>query len=266
MWKIGGKTLKSRLLLGTSRYPSPEILEDSIQRSKAEVLTVSLRRQTATNSSASGNHFYRLLKKSQAHLLPNTAGCTSVKEAVTTAKMARDLFETHWIKLEVIGNDDTLQPDPFATVKAAEILVKDGFEVFPYTTEDLVIAERLVASGCKIIMPWAAPIGTGRGLVNPDGLRTLRQRLPQTNLIVDAGIGRPSDAAQVMEMGYDGVLINTAVATSLNPPMMAEAFAHSIGAGYLGHKAGIITKKDRAQASTPVVGQPFWHYQQEAKP
>jgi thiazole synthase len=171
--------------------------------------------------------------------------------------MARDLFDTNWIKLEVIGDDLTLQPDPFGTVEAARILIKDGFEVFPYTTDDLVVAQCLADAGCRIIMPWGAPIGSGRGLANPEALRTLRERLPHHTLIVDAGLGRPSDAAQAMELGFDGVLLNTAVALARDPALMAEGFALAVDAGRKAFEAGIMRPRSKAEASTPVVGAPF---------
>ena len=158
-------------------------------------------------------------------VLPNTAGCRTPKEAITTAQMARELFGTDWIKLEVIANDDTLQPELFGLVEAAGVLTRDGFKVFPYTTEDLGVAERLLAAGCELLMPWGAPIGTGRGLANPYALRTMRNYFPGVPLVVDAGIGAPIHAAQAMEMGYDAVLLNTAVAKAADPVRMARAFA-----------------------------------------
>jgi thiazole synthase len=176
MWTLADKILKSRLFLGSARYPSPEILRQSIVASGSEVVTVSLRRESAQQNS--GNRFWDYLRQTGVHILPNTAGCLSVREAILTAHMSRELFQTHWIKLEVIGNDDTLQPDPFGTVEAARILCAEGFEVFPYTTDDLVVAEKLVSVGCRIIMPWGSPIGTGQGLRNLEALKTLRQRLP----------------------------------------------------------------------------------------
>jgi thiazole synthase len=172
--------------------------------------------------------------------------------------MARELFETDWIKLEVIGNDDTLQPDLFGLVEAAAILSKDGFKVFPYTTEDLVAAERLMAAGCEVLMPWGAPIGTGRGLANRYALRSMRQYFPGVPLVIDAGIGAPSHAAEAMEMGFDAVLLNTAVATAVDPVRMAQAFADAIDAGRLAYEAGLMHMRDMAAPSTPVAGTPFF--------
>lgn len=253
-WTLAGKTLQSRLLIGSALYPSPQIMLDSIQASGADVVTVSLRRQQK-----GGEDFWQLLTSLKCQLLPNTAGCFSAKEAITTANMAREVFGTHWIKLEVIGDDYNLQPDPFALVEAARELVAQGFEVFPYCTDDLVVCEKLVEAGCKILMPWGAPIGTGRGLINPYALATLRQRLPNISLIVDAGLGLPSHASQAMELGFDAVLLNTAIANAVNPVTMAEAFRHACIAGRLGFESGAIPQRDAAKPSTPVVGTPFWH-------
>jgi thiazole synthase len=199
-----------------------------------------------------------LIEELGCRVLPNTAGCRSAKEAIATAKMARELFGTNWIKLEVIANDDTLQPDLFGLVEAAAALTEDGFEVLPYTTEDLSAAERLVAGGCAVLMPWAAPIGSARGLINKDALKTLRAYFPDTPLVIDAGIGTPSHAAEAMEMGYDAVLLNTAVAKAGDPVKMAQAFAKAVEAGRLAFEAGLIEPRDMASPSTPVAGTPFF--------
>lgn len=259
MWQLLDKTLKSRLFLGSARYPSPQTVRDALQASGSEVLTVSLRRESSQHNT--GHRFWDYLKDLNINILPNTAGCLSVREAVLTAQMSRDLFQTNWIKLEVIGNDDTLQPDPFGTVEAAKILCQAGFEVFPYTTDDLVVAQRLADAGCRIIMPWGSPIGSGQGLRHVEALRTLRHRLPELILVVDAGIGRPSDASQAMELGYDAVLVNTAVALAHNPVHMAQAFAGAVAAGRLGFESGLMEPSSRAHASSPTVGLPFWHAQ-----
>lgn len=241
--------LRSRLLLGTANYPSPAVLLEAIDAADAAAITVSLRRE-----GAAGGDFRALLRSAGRRLLPNTAGCHSVREAVTTAQMARELFATHWIKLEVIGDADSLQPDPFALVEAARILLADGFAVFPYTTEDLVVAERLLDVGCRVLMPWAAPIGSGQGLRNREGLRALRRRFPQVPMVIDAGIGTPSQAAQAMELGFDAVLLNTAVAQARDPVAMARAFALAIDAGRSAYAAGVMPRRDMAQPSTPVFG------------
>ena len=171
--------------------------------------------------------------------------------------MAREVFGTPWIKLEVIGEDDTLQPDVFGLVEAATILARDGFQVFPYTTEDLLVAERLLGAGCEVLMPWGAPIGSGRGLNNRYGLRALRAHFPGVPLVVDAGIGTPSHAAEAMEMGYDAVLLNTAIAKAVDPIAMARAFALAVEAGRLAFHAGTMEPRDMAAPSTPVIGRAF---------
>ena len=247
-----GVDLSSRLLLGTARYPSPAILAEAVKASGAEVVTVSLRRESGAQRA--GQTFWSFIRELGVRVLPNTAGCHSVKEAVTTAHMARELFDTPWIKLEVIGESDTLQPDVFGLVEAARILTEDGFEVFPYTTEDLVVADRLVQAGCRVLMPWGAPIGSARGLNNLYGLKALRAHFPDIPLVVDAGIGVPSHAAAAMELGYDAVLLNTAVAEAGDPAGMARAFALAIEAGRLALLAQPLEPRDMAAPSTPVVG------------
>lgn len=250
--QIYGVTLSSRLLLGTAQYPSPEVLADAVRASGAEVVTVSLRRESAR--ARAGDGFWSLIRGLGVRVLPNTAGCHSVKEAVTTAHMAREVFDTPWIKLEVIGDTDLLQPDVFQLVEAARILAGDGFQVFPYTTDDPGVAGRLVEAGCRVLMPLAAPIGTGKGLNNPFALKVLRNRFPDIPLIVDAGIGLPSHAAAAMELGYDAILLNTAVAKAGNPVAMAAAFAKAIEAGRMAYLAEPIEPRDMAAPSTPLIG------------
>ncbi|MBD3777607.1 MAG: thiazole synthase, partial [Thiotrichales bacterium] len=204
---IYGTELNSRLLIGSALYPSPQVMQDSIKASGAQVVTLSLSRQ---NPQANGGaSFWEMIQSLGLHLLPNTAGCHSSKEAVNMAKMSRELFQTDWVKLELVGDDYNLQPDPIELVKTAEILLNDGFKVLPYCTDDLVIARHLVELGCKVIMPWGSPIGTGKGLLNPYALRAIRDRFPEITLIVDSGIGKPSHAIQAMEMGVDAILLNT---------------------------------------------------------
>jgi thiazole synthase len=255
MLELYGLSLRSRLLLGTARYPSPAVLTEAVRASGCEVVTVSLRREAGAERAGQG--FWSIIRSLGVRVLPNTAGCHSVKEAVTTAHMAREVFGTRWIKLEVIGEDDTLQPDVFGLVEAAAILCRDGFEVFPYTTEDLVVAERLLAAGCGVLMPWAAPIGSGRGLNNLFALKTLRAHFPQVPIIIDAGLGVPSHAAQALELGFDAVLINTAVAQARDPVQMAAAFGRAVEAGYGARIAGPIEPRDLAAPSTPVIGTAF---------
>jgi len=252
-----GQTFTSRLLLGTAQYPSPQSMLDAIHQSNCEIITLGLRRQNP--DSKGNNSFWQTLRETGKTLLPNTAGCKTVKEAITTAEMSRELFETDWLKLEVIGDDYNLQPDPFGLVDAAKKLVALGFKVLPYCTDDLVLCQRLLDAGCEVLMPWGAPIGTGQGLMNKYNLQTLRDRIPTVPLIVDAGIGAPSQACEAMEMGYDAVLLNTAVAKALNPPQMAKAFAQAIDAGREACQAGLMTKRQSAVPSTPTIGQPFWH-------
>lgn len=246
----------SRMLLGTALYPSPQVMADAVEASACGIVTVSLRREAARGRM--GERFLELIKRLGVHVLPNTAGCRTAKDAVTTAMMARELFGTDWIKLEVIANDDTLQPDLFGLVEAATTLNAEGFKVFPYTTEDLGAADRLVASGCRVLMPWGAPIGTGRGLANPYALRTMRNYFPDIPLVVDAGIGAPSHAAQAMEMGFDAVLLNTAVAKAIDPVRMARAFARAIECGREAYEAGLMEMRDMAAPSTPVAGTAFF--------
>lgn len=257
-WQVGPVTLASRFLIGTAGYPSPAVLGEAIVASGAEVVTVGLKRSLA----AAGDNGYvatlrEVLERTGARLLPNTAGCRNAQEAITLAHMARELYGTPWLKLEVVGDEHTLQPDPFELLRAAERLVKDGFTVFPYCTDDLVLCRRLLDAGCPLLMPWGAPIGSGQGLLNPYALRTLRERLPDTVLIVDAGIGAPSHAAQAMELGYDAVLLNSAVAQAREPVAMARAFRLAIEAGRGGWRAGVMARQDFAVASTPVLGHPF---------
>lgn len=259
MWQLADKSVRSRLLLGTANYPSPATLLDAINAANADVVTVSLRRHNV--NAGSSDAFVALLRQANVAFLPNTAGCQTASEAIVTAQMTRELFNTRWIKLEVTGNDYTLQPDPVALIEAARELCQQGFEVFPYCTDDLVIAEKLVEAGCRIVMPWGSPIGSGKGLMNPYTLRLLRQHFPELTLIIDAGIGAPSQAAQAMEWGYDGVLLNTAVAEASDPVGMARAFAGAVEAGHLAYQSGLIEQRDMAKASTPLVGKPFWHQQ-----
>ncbi len=247
-----GTETTSALMLGTAQYPSPAVLAQAFAASGAGIATVSLRREQG-----GGQDFWRLVRDLGVRVLPNTAGCHSVKEAVTTAHMARELFGTRWIKLEVIGHHDTLQPDVIALVEATRILIDEDFEVFPYCTEDLTICGRLVDAGCQVLMPWGAPIGSGLGLNNLHGLRSLRAHFPEVTLVVDAGIGLPSHAARAMELGYDAVLLNTAVAKAGDPAAMARAMALAIEAGRAAFLADPMQPRDMAAPSTPVIGQAF---------
>ncbi|WDD99249.1 thiazole synthase [Thalassomonas actiniarum] len=258
---IYDQPLNSRLLIGSALYPSPEVMKQAIIASGAQVVTLSLKRQNP--AALAGETIWRYIRecvaRTKGFLLPNTAGCKTAKEAVTLAKMSREIFATDWIKLEVIGDDYNLQPDPFELLSAAETLLQDGFKVLPYCTDDLVLCQRLYDLGCQVIMPWASPIGTGKGLMNPYNLETIRLRLPDATLILDAGIGKPSDACLAMEMGYDAILLNSAVALADNPVQMARAFAQGIEAGSQAYVAGIMQPRQTAHPSTPTLDTPFWH-------
>ena len=247
-----GTEVASPLMLGTAQYPSPAILAAAFRASGAGIATVSLRREAG-----GGQDFLRLIEGLGVPILPNTAGCHSARAAITTAQMARELLGTDWIKLEVIGHTDLLSPDVFQLVEAARELTAQGFRVFPYCTEDLSVCDRLLAAGCEVLMPWGAPIGSGLGLANPHGLRALRAAFPDVPLVVDAGIGLPSHAAQAMEMGYDAVLLNTAVAKAGDPVAMARAMAGAIESGRAARAADPIEPRDMATPSTPVIGKAF---------
>ena len=255
---IDGRALRSRFFIGSAGYPSPQVLREAIQASQSQVLTVGLKRslQGAGDNGAVALAL-QTVQAQGGHLLPNTAGCRSAREAVTLAHMARELYGTAWVKLEVTGDDHTLQPDPFELLDAAAQLVREGFTVFPYCTEDLVLCRRLLDVGCAVLMPWGAPIGSGQGLINPFALRLLRERLPGVVLIVDAGIGAPSHAAQALELGYDAVLLNSAVSQSPDPVRMAGAFRQAIEAGRAAYRAGVMARQDFGVATTPVTGNPL---------
>ena len=257
-WRVGDLQLTSRFLLGTAGYPSPQVLADAIAASGTQIVTVGLKRQLAAAGDNGFIDIVRAAMQSQgARLLPNTAGCTTAREAIQLAHMARELYGTPWVKLEVVGDEYTLQPDPIELVEAARHLSKDGFVVFPYCTDDLVTCKRLLDAGCPLLMPWGAPIGSGQGLVNPFALRLLRERLSDVPLIIDAGIGAPSHAARALEMGFDAVLLNSAVSQASDPVRMAAAFRQAIEAGRTARLAGVMAKQDFAVATTPVTGNPF---------
>ncbi len=257
-----GKTFNSRLLVGTALYPSPAIMRESVQASSAEIITLSLRRQNPEQ--LQGRMLWDYIRDSGCQLLPNTAGCKTPREVIALAEMSREIFQTDWLKLEVIGDDYNLQPDPYGLVEAARELVKRGFKVLPYCTDDLVVCRKLLDVGCEVLMPWGAPIGTGQGLLNKYNLQTLRERLPDVPLVIDAGIGAPSQAAEAMEMGYDAVLLNTAIARAQNPVLMARAFRLAIEAGRSAYEAGLMVKRQTASPSTPTLDMPFWQQADKA--
>jgi thiazole synthase len=251
--RIGDVELTSRFFQGTAGYPSPQVLQDAIAASGTEVVTVSLKRQLA--AAGTPNDFYGIIRKAGARMLPNTAGCKTAKEAVTLAHMARELFDTHWIKLEVIGDDRTLFPDAVELIDAAETLVDEGFTVLPYTNDDPILARRLEDAGCAAVMPLGSPIGSGMGIANPYNLQIILERA-SVPVILDAGIGTASDAAVAMELGCDGVLLSSSIARAKDPERMASAMRQAVEAGYGARRAGRIPRKLHAQASTPDEGLP----------
>lgn len=249
---IASKTFRSRLLVGTARYPNPQTMLAAIEASGAEVVTVAVRRINVRDTNR--DRILHYLEEKNLFLLPNTAGCYTAKDAVLTAKLAREALNTNWIKLEVIGDDETLFPDTVELLKAAEQLLNDGFVVLAYTNDDPITCKKLYNLGCHAIMPLASPIGSGMGIRNPYNLQIIRELLPDVPLIIDAGIGTASDAAIAMELGYDGVLLNTAISQAQHPVQMAEAMKLAVQAGRLAFEAGRIPRKLYATASSPLEG------------
>ena len=250
--RIGPLELRSRVLIGTSRYPSPQVMLDAVEASGAELVTVSIRRVNLRETE--GESVLGLLRARGYEILPNTAGCYTAREAVLTAGLAREALGTDLVKLEVIGDDETLYPDVEQLLKAAKTLVDDGFHVLAYCNDDPITCRKLADLGCAAVMPLAAPIGSGMGLVNPYTLRIIRETLPDVPLIVDAGIGTASDAARALELGYDGVLLNTAISGAEHPVLMAAAVRHAVEAGRLAYRAGRIPRRLYANASSPLDG------------
>ncbi len=248
---LAGKEYRSRLLLGTSRYPNPQIMLEAMQASGTELVTVSIRRLNLADRAAGSILNY--IDRARYDLLPNTAGCYTAKEAVLTAQLAREALETDLIKVEVIGDEDTLLPDVEQLLKACNELVKAGFQVLPYCNDDLITCLKLRDMGCAAVMPLASPIGSGMGIRNPYNLQIIRERIG-IPMIIDAGIGTASDAARAMELGADGVLLNTAVAGAHHPVSMARAMRLAIEGGRLAHRAGRIPTRLYATASSPTEG------------
>lgn len=246
---IAGRTLGSRLLLGTGGFPSLQLLSESIRASSSELVTVALRRIDV----AARGSLIDVLAQEGVELLPNTAGCYTARDAVLTAKLAREAFSTDWIKLEVIGDEDTLLPDGTELLRAAEELVDEGFVVLPYTTDDPVLARRLVDLGCAAVMPLGAPIGSGMGIRNPYNISLIREAV-QVPVVLDAGIGTASDATLAMELGCDAVLVASAISRAQNPVAMARAMRAAIQAGRLARTAGRIPRRTYATPSTPDEG------------
>jgi thiazole synthase len=248
---IAGRTLRSRLLLGTGGFPSLELMADAIAAAGSELVTVALRR---VDPAARGS-LIDVLADAGVELLPNTAGCRTARDAVLTAKLAREAFATDWIKLEVIGDEDTLLPDAPELLRAAEELVDEGFTVLPYTTDDPVLARRLVDVGCSAVLPLGSPIGSGMGIRNPYNIALIRDTV-SVPVILDAGIGTASDATLAMELGCDAVMAASAISRAEDPVRMAHAMRKAVQAGRLAHTAGRIPRRHYATASTPDEGLP----------
>ncbi len=248
---IAGRTLRSRLLLGTGGFPSLELMSAAIAASESELVTVALRR---VDIAARGS-LIDVLADAGVELLPNTAGCYTARDAVLTAKLAREAFATDWVKLEVIGDEDTLLPDAPELLRAAEELVDDGFVVLPYTTDDPILARRLVDIGCAAVMPLGSPIGSGMGIRNPYNISLIREAV-DVPVVLDAGIGTASDAALAMELGADAVMAASAIARAQDPVRMAGAMRHAVEAGRLARTAGRIPRRLYATASTSDEGLP----------
>ena len=250
---LGDHRFSSRLLVGTSRYPNPQVMLDALEATGTELVTVAIRRVNVEDP-APESHL-DLLRRGGYQVLPNTAGCYTAREAVLVAQLAREALGTDLIKLEVIGDDETLMPDVEQLLDAAKTLVDDGFTVLAYANDDPITCRKLADLGCAAVMPLGSPIGSGMGLVNPYNLRIIREVVTDTPLIVDAGIGTASDAATAMELGYDGVLLNTAIAEAQHPVQMARAMRLAVEAGRHAARAGRIPRRLYAQASSPTSGQ-----------
>lgn len=247
---IAGKTYKSRLILGTGKYKTFELMREALEVADPGMVTVAIRRVDLADKSSQS--FWNFLPKGLP-ILPNTAGCYTAEDAMRTARLAREALETDLVKIEVIGDPKTLYPDVEATLAATRILVKEGFTVLPYTTDDPIIARRLEEAGASAIMPLAAPIGSGQGILNPLGVQFILDQ-SKVPVIVDAGVGTASDAAQAMELGIAGVLMNTAVAEATDAVAMAKAMKLGVEAGRLAYLAGRMPKKQYASASSPSKG------------
>jgi len=249
---IAGRAFGSRLIVGTGKYRSFQEMARAHEASGAEIVTVAVRRVNLTDKSKESLLDY--IDRKNFFILPNTAGCYSADEAVRTARLAREVGLSEWIKLEVLGDQETLFPDTEELIQATRILVKEGFIVLPYTNDDLIAARKLMDAGAAAVMPLGAPIGSGMGIQNAANLRILRERITEVPLIVDAGVGTASDAAVAMELGADGVLMNTAIAGAQDPVLMAEAMGAAVEAGHKAYLAGRIEKKLYATASSPLSG------------
>jgi thiazole synthase len=249
---IANKEFNSRLIVGTSRYPDPHTMLEALLESGAEMVTVSIRRLNL-NAGNGVESIIGMLDRNKYFILPNTAGCYTAKDAVLTAQLAREALNTNWVKLEVIGDEETLFPDVIELLKAAEQLLADDFIVLPYCNDDPVTCKKLADMGCSAVMPLGAPIGSGMGIRNPYNLQIIRETI-DIPVIIDAGVGTASDAAFAMELGVDGVLMNTAIAGAEHPVQMAKAMRLAVQAGRLAYKSGRIPKRLYANASSPLEG------------
>jgi len=248
---IAGRAFQSRLIVGTGKYKDGPETQAAIEASGAEMVTVAVRRVNLDRSSES---LLDYIDPQRYFLLPNTAGCYTAEEAIRAARLGREVGLSDWVKIEVIGDQQTLYPDVQATLEATRVLVKEGFTVLPYTSDDIVFAKRLIGAGAAAVMPLGAPIGSGLGLQNTANLRILRELITEVPLIVDAGVGTASDAAVAMELGFDAVLMNTAIAQAKDPLLMAEAMQHAVLAGRQAYLAGRMPRKLYATASSPLEG------------
>ena len=248
---IAGKAFQSRLIVGTGKYKDGAETQAGVEASGAEMVTVAVRRVNLDRSKESLLDF---LDPQRYFLLPNTAGCYTAEEAIRAARLGREVGLSDWVKIEVIGDQATLYPDVQATLEATRVLVKEGFTVLPYTSDDIVFAKRLIDVGAAAVMPLGAPIGSGLGLQNTANLRILREMITEVPLIVDAGVGTASDAAVAMELGFDAVLMNTAIAAASDPILMAEAMQHAVLAGRQAFLAGRMPRRLYATASSPLEG------------
>lgn len=250
-FEIAGKKFNSRLIVGSARFPDPDTMTRSLKAAGTEIVTVAIRR--ANLNREEGENILRYLEEEEYFLLPNTAGCYTAKEAVLTAQLAREALETNWVKLEVIGDDETLFPDVPELLKAAEQLLLDGFIVLPYSNDDPITCRKLADMGCAAVMPLGAPIGSGMGIRNPYNLQIIREQV-DVPVIVDAGVGTASDAAIAMELGMDAVLMNSAISQAEHPVKMGEAMRLAVEAGRLAYEAGRIPRRLYAKASSPLEG------------
>jgi len=251
---IHGRAFRSRLLMGTGQYRSLDLLDRAIHASGAEIVTVAIRR--VDTGVLHGESTLGVLQERTYFLLPNTAGCYTARDAVLTAELAREALETNWVKLEVIGDDQTLLPDTEELLRAAAQLVERGFVVLPYTNDDVIVAKKLRDVGCAAIMPLGSPIGSGMGIRNPYNLEIIRSEISDIPVILDAGIGTASDAALAMELGCDAVLLSSAVSNAERPVEMATAMRHAVVAGRLAYTAGRMPRRRYARASSPGVEEP----------